>query len=319
MGRLKHNSLRFRPKDSTPHDPISDLPKEIICLSDQSEMVLVSAGRFKMGTSEEEWSHFARVMEPLVPEGIASASFIDRQRFLSEMPQRHVHLDAFYIGKYEVTNEMYLKFCLESGHRRPLHWSNETLEGMPFGLEYHPVTYVDWHDAWSYARWAGRRLPTEAEWEKAARGTDGRLYPWGDRFDHLKANYTQVYYADNLESEDLLSELREHPRTRVARVDSYPEGASPYGAMDMVGNVWEWVNDWFSIDYYSEGPLIDPQGPPDGECRVIRGGASDYDPDTLRCAHRGIAEPAQREWSIGFRCALTVDEQLAQLLREEHS
>lgn len=313
MEQNSRSSPNFREKDGTSYDPISSLPLEIVCLADRAEMVLVPAGEFKMGTSEEEWREFAQLMEPLVTEGLVSAGFFDRQRFLDEMPQRTVYLGAFYIDKYEVTNLMYRGFCQETGHRKPLHWSDKTSEWMPFGLEYHPVTYVDWHDAWSYACWVGRHLPTEAEWEKAARGTDGRIYPWGDRFDHFKAHYREVYYAHNLKSEPIKAECQK--RTRVARVDSYPEGASPYGVMDMVGNVWEWVNDWIDSDYYSKGPLNNPQGPSEGMGRGTRGGASDYDARKLRCAYRGSAPPTRREWSLGFRCALTVDENLARLLK----
>jgi formylglycine-generating enzyme required for sulfatase activity len=313
MDQTTSGSLDFQPKEGTSYDSVSGLPLEIVCLTDHAEMVLVPAGEFKMGSSEVEWRQFAQLMEPLVAEGIVSAGFFDKKRFRDEMPQRCVYLDTFYIDKYGVTNLMYRRFCQQTGHRRPLHWSSDTSEGMPFGLEYHPVTYVDWHDAWSYARWAGKRLPTEAEWEKAARGTDGRTYPWGDHFDHFKAHYVEAYYARDLKSELLRAECQK--RARVTRVDSYPEGASPYGAMDMVGNVWEWVNDWVDRDYYSKGPLLNPQGPSEGEYRVVRGGASDYDPQKLRCAYRGSAEPTRREWSIGFRCALTVDEKLIHLLK----
>ena len=115
-----------------------------------------------------------------------------------------------------------------------------------------------------------------------------------------------------MRSERLWAEIAK--RTRVARVDSYPEGASPYGAMDMVGNVWEWVNDWAGLDY-SKGPSVNPQGPAEGECRVKRGGASDYDAHKLRCAYRSADEPTRRDWCIGFRCALTVDDNLTRLLK----
>ena len=304
--------MSFHAKSGTEHHPKSNLPMEIICSADGMEMILVPAGEFLMGTSDEEWQHFAQLMEPMVAEGLFSNGFFDKRRFLDEMPQRKVYLDAFYVDKYEVTNLMYHQFCQETGHRWPLHWSKETTNGVPFGLEHHPVTYVDWDDAGKYAHWVGKRLPTEAEWEKAARGTDGRIYPWGNRFDHFKAHYVLPYYVHDLKSEVVTAECQR--RTRVARVDSYPARASPYGVMDMIGNVWEWVYDWYESDYYSKGPLTDPQGPLEGEYRVIRGGASDYDPEKLRCAYRGAVKPAERDWCIGFRCALTIDEELVRLL-----
>ncbi len=310
MNQSSYNSPAFQPKDGTLCDPISGLPLEIVCLADHAEMVLVPAGEFKMGTTEKEWQQFVQLMEPSVREKIFSEGFFDIRFFQREMPQRNIYLDAFYIDKYEVTNLMYLMFCQETNHRRPLHWSSET--GMPFGLEYHPVTYVDWYDASDYARWARKRLSTEAEWEKAARGIDGRTYPWGDRFDRSKAHYVSVYYADDLRSELIRAEISK--RTRVARVDSYPDGASPYGVMDMIGNVWEWVNDWADGNYYSKGPLVNPQGPLEGENRIIRGGASDYDPQKLRCAHRDASAPSTQDWCIGFRCALTVDDKLIEML-----
>jgi len=311
MSQHDRDSAKFEPKSGTSYDPASGLPLEIVCLADGMEMVLVPAGNFKMGTSVDEWHQFAQLMEPWVTKGSISAERYDKQYFSSEMPQRHVYLDTFYIDKYEVTNLMYYLFRRETGHRLPLHWSPETPNSMPFGLEYHPVTFVDWNDAWTYARWVGKRLPTEAEWEKASRGTDGRVYPWGDHFDHSRAHYRLAYYVHDLESK--LVDNRK--RTRVASVDSYPEGASPYGAVDMIGNVWEWVNDWFDPDYYNTGPLINPLRPSEGEYRVVRGGASDYDAEKLRCTFRGISKPAYRDWDTGFRCALTVDENLARLLK----
>ena len=310
MSQHDRDSVKFEPKAGTSCDSASGLPLEIVCWTDRTEMLLVSTGEFKMGTSEEEWRQLAQLMKPLETEGITIGGYFEKERFQNEMPQRNVYLDSFYIDKYEVTNLSYRMFCQETDHRIPLNWSNET--GMPFGLEYHPVTFVDWHDAWDYARWTGKRLPTEAEWEKAARGTDGRVYPWGNRFDHFKAHYLEVYYAEDIRSERLRAEIAK--RTRVARVDSYPEGASPYGAMDMVGNVWEWVKDWAGLDY-SKGPSINPQGPAEGEYRVTRGGASDYDAHKLRCAYRNAYESTRRDWCIGFRCALTVDENLVRLLK----
>ena len=208
-----------------------------------------------------------------------------------ELPQHTAYLDAFSIDVYEVTNVEYAR-CVEAGACQPPTPTSSNKRSAYYGeaaFADYPVVYVRWQDADAYCRWAGKRLPTEAEWEKAARGSDGRLWPWGSTFAADRANYRPGGTA--ADSGD------------TSRVGSYPAGASPYGAMDMVGNVWEWVADWYAPSYEGLVTGPNPKGPASGEQRVIRGGSWNSNIGSARAASRAGAAPDQRYFDIGFRCA----------------
>ncbi len=217
----------------------------------------------------------------------------------NERPVHKVTLDAFWIDRTEVTNAQYRAFVEATGHREP--GGCET--GKPtYGDEAkanHPVVCVSWDDAQAYCEWAGGRLPTEAEWEKAARGTDERMWPWGTGFDGSKVNYCDINCA--LSRKDTGGD---DGYAESAPVGSYPAGASPYGALDMAGNVWEWVSDWFTPRGYTLSTPVNPHGPNSGDWRTLRGGAWNGTLDNARTGCRAWLEPDKRNVVIGFRCVV---------------
>ncbi|MCJ7513055.1 MAG: formylglycine-generating enzyme family protein [Anaerolineales bacterium] len=247
----------------------------------------------------------------------------DSSSYANERPVHTVFLDAYWIDQTEVTNDMFGAFVAQTGYQAdaenagssygydPNTGKTERTQGAgwqhPLGpdsglsdLAEHPVVHVSWNDARAYCEWAGRRLPTEAEWEKAARGTDGRTFPWGNAFDGSRLNSADVNLGAGRGNSDFDDGFQ-----LTSPVGSYPQGASPYGALDLVGNVWEWVNDWVDEAYYQSSPSANPGGPDSGEYRVLRGGSWHDPEDGNRAAYRGWASPADTDITLGFRCGLT--------------
>jgi formylglycine-generating enzyme required for sulfatase activity len=218
-----------------------------------------------------------------------------------ERPAHTVYLDAFYIDITEATNAQYRE-CVEAGE------CNAPLDATYYDnadYDQHPVVHVNWSDADAYCRWAGKRLPTEAEWEKAARGTDGWTYPWGNVFNKSKLNFCDVHCLY-----DWRDALADDGYTETSSVGSYPAGASPCGAMDMAGNVWEWVADRYNSGYYSQSPERNPQGPEFGELGpdaselgVLRGGSWQDGQRDTRCTIRFEYTLGNKYSAVGFRCA----------------
>jgi formylglycine-generating enzyme required for sulfatase activity len=222
----------------------------------------------------------------------------------AESPKHTVFLDSFWIYQTEVTNQMY-RLCVQAGKCSLPSDLSSTLYPDYFNnpqYDDYPVINVNFNQAQVYCQWAGGRLPTEAEWEKAARGSDGRLFPWGNQ--ELQANYANFCdincaLADNPEQEVSLDD----GYGDVAPVGSFPAGASPYGIYDMAGNVLEWVQDWMNQSYYSSSPYENPRGPASGTRRVIRGGSWWSGRAGLRTSARASWSPDKFSSMIGFRCA----------------
>jgi formylglycine-generating enzyme required for sulfatase activity len=220
----------------------------------------------------------------LVPEGVFTMGSDEGKA--DEKPAHQVYLDTYYIDKYEVTNALY-KMCVIAGACE-LPTSKTRYNDSQYAQ--HPVVYVDWNMAKVYCEWRGAKLPTEAEWEKAARGTDGRSFPWStSNLTCDKANFLGTCVGD------------------TNNVGRYPNGISPYGAYDMIGNVWEWVADWYSETYYATYPsdqwLSNPTGPENGLYRVLRGGSwSSFDTGTYTF-DRFMSKPTFADNNRGFRCA----------------
>ena len=260
---------------------------------------------------------------------LALDQHIEVERLNNEIPQREVYLNAYYIDKYPVTNAKYKKFIESGGYTQQIYWSdvgwnyimeskpieNNEIEDVLNGEPDCPVVNISWYEVEAFSKWSGKRLPTEAEWEKAARGTDGRIYPWGNEFDKTRLNCAEAKIK------------------KTTPVTKYTQGQSIYGCFDMAGNVWEWTADWYDSNYYQHALNKDPQGPDIAEenpnfwrpeevgvsiyelkpsptggslsgCKVLRGGSWNGSGIVhVRCSNRDYDEPIYKNDTIGFRCA----------------
>ncbi|TDJ57892.1 MAG: formylglycine-generating enzyme family protein [Nitrospina sp.] len=205
-------------------------------------------------------------------------------------PMHFVYTSAFFIDQYEVSNLEYQNFMEATQHPPPLYWEDEH-----FNKPDHPVVGVSWFDAMAFARWKGRRLPTEAEWEKAARGNDARLYPWGEKW----SKGFVLHFVNVFGMEDQYE--------FTAPVNYYPSGSSPFGVISMAGNVWEWCLDWYDKDYYRISPELNPEGPPpaaEKKMKVLRGGSWVNSIDGVQVIQRSRNLPTSKKTIYGFRTAL---------------
>jgi len=247
---------------------------------DGQVLVYLPAGEFIMGSTRAQVDAAIADKQPEVRE-------LWRAVFEAEMPQRRVQLSAYWIGRTPVTVAQYRRFCAATGKVMPSRpywgWKAD-----------HPIVHVSWDDAKAYCDWAGLVLPTEAQWEKAARGTDGRAYPCGNTFDAAKCVCSVV-----------------GRRTSTEPVGSMPSGASIYGCLDMAGNVWQWCSDWYDEKYYATAPSRNPTGPASGSGRSLRGGSwYSYAPGDFRAACRNyllVVDPTYRGSDDGFRCVSRQD------------
>jgi formylglycine-generating enzyme required for sulfatase activity len=262
-------------------------PVETVKGKDGAPMVLIPAGSFVMGSND----------------GLPN-----------ERPEHVVELDAYYIDQYEVTLALYRKF-LESGkHESPPTWDDEAASTVGD----RPAIGMKWPDAEAYCKWAGKRLPTEAEWEKAARGTTGRRYPWGNEWDLSLANSASYWAGRTIDFKsgaDWEAFWVKGAGAQIARekglngevltlpVGSFPAAASVYGLLDMAGNVAEWVQDWYDPNYYRSAPLTNPTGPERGAIKSMRGGSWLKPAISLRTTDRDWGTIDSRPSGTGFRCA----------------
>lgn len=293
------------------HEPVSETEQsDRVSGSDGMILVYIPSGGFTMGSSDADaLAAFERCKEVFGEQ-------CTWERYADETPLHTVTLDEFWIDQTEVTNAMYARFLNEMGNctseslRCKVVWYAAgqedarlaLVEGIwepQSGYEEHPVTSVTWHGASAYCEWAGRRLPSEAEWERAARGTSLEPYPWGEELpDGNTANF-----CDRNCSQDSMDPAIDDGYAGTAPVGSYPEGQSPFGVLDLSGNVWEWTADWYDAGYYQKSPEDNPEGPRSWGFKVIRGGSFLSIDMILRAATRADENINSAYGSLGFRCA----------------
>jgi formylglycine-generating enzyme required for sulfatase activity len=255
-------------------------------------MLLIPAGEYQMGS-------------------LSAASFVECQKlyhggtckmewFIDEEPVHTIRLGNYYLDKYEVSNGSYQNCVTDGVCEPPVNRSSSTRSsyyGNPLYNDY-PIINVNWDMANSYCSWRGARLPTEAEWEIAARGTEKRIYPWGDIFDGLNVNFCDGSCKNEGANHEFIDGYED-----TAPVDSYPAGVSKFGFYNMAGNIWEWVADWYDETYYVVSPLDNPAGPISGEARVVRGGSWNDFGDVVRSSNRNWVRASFSNDMLGFRCA----------------
>lgn len=273
-----------KPSPTTPTAPPSPTPTPIKVLPTPTPVPPPPTPTFAPAPTPAEKAALEKLEVPMV--SILAGEFIMGSDRGIERPPHKVFVEAFEIDKFEVTNEQFARFVEETGYVTDAEKVGDSMTWQTYaeGKLNHPVVKVSWNDAVAFCKWAGKRLPTEAEWEKAARGTDGRIYPWGNEWAPVKANTKEGGYRG------------------TTIVGSFPEGASPYGVMDMAGNVAEWTSDWFQP--YPGYPGGDPEAQYFGEkYRVIRGGGWFSDKELVRASYRSCSSVDLANDDVGFRCA----------------
>ena len=312
-----------------PPDILIDPPTETQVLATSTEltdnqvraedgmvMVYVPGGEFEMGTSSEQ-------KELIIQEclDLSDGAPACRQEVCLAGPPHSVFLDSFWIDQTEVTNAMFTVFLNQQGNQTEngIQWlepgaghrgivyghirENDGTFSTRDGYEDHPVIEVSWYGAAAYCDWVGGRLPTEAEWEYAARGPDANIYPWGNTFDGERSNF-----CDKMCSYKWRDTNFNDGAVQWASVGRYPSGASWIGALDMAGNVHEWVNDWWSEDYDAHPLVNNPEGPDSGTLRISRGGSwFDRSYRMSATCRKGLTSLSARMHWVGFRCVMPAE------------
>ena len=262
-----------------PEPAVTEAPAapELPAVEAPENMVYIPAGEFQMGCDPQHNGGFSCIAD--------------------ELPLHSVNLDGYFIDQFEVTNVQYAECIAADGCEFPSRTNSETRESYFEAPEFanYPVIFVTWEDANAYCTWAGKRLPTEAEWEKAARGSKSRAYPWGD--DDPTCELVNGY--NNKGNANCAGDTQ--------AVGSYAAGNSEYGVADMAGNVWEWVSDWYSEDYYANSPGSNPKGPEGSTNKVLRGGGWGSKWPQLLTASRTFDPNFNSSNDLGFRCAISSD------------